>query len=36
MFHLPDRWVARWTTLAHPAATSLMGDIPETWWHAAK
>jgi peptide/nickel transport system substrate-binding protein len=32
LFHLPDHWVARWTTIAHPAEPSLMGYIPETWW----
>ena len=35
LFHLPEQWVARWTTIAHPAATSLMGYVPETWWRAA-
>jgi peptide/nickel transport system substrate-binding protein len=34
LFHLPAHWVARWTTVAHPATTSLMGDVPETWWRA--
>ena len=32
LFHLPENWIARWSTVAHPAKTSLMGDIPETWW----
>jgi peptide/nickel transport system substrate-binding protein len=32
--HLPAHWVARWTTVAHPATTSLMGYAPETWWRA--
>jgi len=32
LFHLPEQWVARWTTIEHPAATSLMGYVPETWW----
>jgi peptide/nickel transport system substrate-binding protein len=32
LFHLPEQWVARWTTIAHPAATSLFGYLPETWW----
>ena len=35
LFHLPEQWVARWTTIAHPAATSLFGYLPETWWRAA-
>jgi peptide/nickel transport system substrate-binding protein len=34
LFHLPAHWVARWTTVAHPATTSLMGYAPETWWRA--
>jgi peptide/nickel transport system substrate-binding protein len=33
LFHLPAQWVARWTYIKHPAATSLFGYIPETWWH---
>src|SRR5207237_6842208 len=24
LFHLPAQWVARWTTIAHPSATSLV------------
>lgn len=32
LFHLPDQWVARWVTISHPAATSLTGYLPETWW----
>jgi len=32
LFHLPDHWVARWTTIEHPREMSLMGFIPETWW----
>jgi peptide/nickel transport system substrate-binding protein len=34
LFHLPDQWVARWTTVAHPEANSLFGYLPETWWRA--
>ncbi len=33
LFYLPDQWVARWNTIAHPARTSLSGYLPETWWH---
>ena len=36
LFHLPEQWIARWTTIAHPAATSLMGPVPETWWQQAR
>ena len=34
LYHLPEQWVARWTTIAHPAATSLFGYLPETWWRS--
>ncbi len=33
LFHLPEQWVARWTSMQHPAATSLSGLLPESWWH---
>jgi peptide/nickel transport system substrate-binding protein len=33
LFHLPDQWVARWVRIQRPAATSLFGYLPETWWH---
>jgi peptide/nickel transport system substrate-binding protein len=33
LFHLPDQWVARWVQIQRPAATSLFGYLPETWWH---
>jgi peptide/nickel transport system substrate-binding protein len=32
LFHAPEQWIARWTHIQHPAATSLHGTIPETWW----
>jgi peptide/nickel transport system substrate-binding protein len=32
LFHLPQQWFARWTHIQRPAATSLAGPIPETWW----
>jgi peptide/nickel transport system substrate-binding protein len=32
LYHLPNQWVARWSTVRHPAATSLSGYLPETWW----
>jgi peptide/nickel transport system substrate-binding protein len=34
LFHLPAQWVARWSTIGRPAATSLYGYLPETWWRA--
>jgi peptide/nickel transport system substrate-binding protein len=36
LFYLPAQWVARWTSIAHPARTSLSGYLPETWWHQPK
>jgi peptide/nickel transport system substrate-binding protein len=35
LYHLPGQWIARWTTVRHPDATSLAGYLPETWWHAS-
>ncbi|HTV34784.1 MAG TPA: ABC transporter substrate-binding protein, partial [Xanthobacteraceae bacterium] len=32
LFYLPDQWVAHWARIAHPARTSLFGNLPETWW----
>ncbi|NVO13798.1 MAG: ABC transporter substrate-binding protein [Rhodoplanes sp.] len=34
LYHLPTQWVARWDGVRHPAATSLYGWLPETWWRA--
>ncbi len=34
LFYLSEQWVARWARIAHPAATSLFGYLPETWWRA--
>ena len=34
LFHAPEQWIARWAHVQHPAATSLHGYIPETWWRA--
>ncbi len=36
LFHLPVQWVARWTTIGRPEATSLSGYLPETWWREPK
>jgi peptide/nickel transport system substrate-binding protein len=36
LFHLPDQWVARWTRIGRPRATSLYGYLPETWWSESK
>jgi peptide/nickel transport system substrate-binding protein len=34
LYHLPAQWVARWSAIRHPDATSLFGYLPETWWRA--
>ena len=34
LFHLPEQWVARASIIEHPAATPLIGYLPETWWRA--
>ena len=36
LFYLPEQWVARWTSIAHPSRTSLFGYLPETWWRQPK
>jgi peptide/nickel transport system substrate-binding protein len=36
LFYLPEQWVARWASIAHPARTSLFGYLPETWWQQPK
>jgi len=36
LFYLPEHWIARWTTIARPSETSLMGYVPETWWRQPK
>jgi len=36
LFYLPEQWVARWTSIAHPSRTSLSGFLPETWWRQPK
>jgi len=32
LFYAPEQWLARWTYIEHPAATSMHGYLPETWW----
>jgi peptide/nickel transport system substrate-binding protein len=36
LFYLPEHWLARWTTIARPRETPLMGYVPETWWWQPK
>nr|WP_328804999.1 extracellular solute-binding protein [Stappia albiluteola] len=32
LFHLPDIWIARWTTIGHPANATIAGPRLEAWW----
>ncbi len=32
LYHLPKRWIARWSHIGRPQKTPLYGPIPETWW----
>jgi peptide/nickel transport system substrate-binding protein len=32
LYHLPKRWIARWSHIGRPEKTPLYGPIPETWW----
>lgn len=32
LFHPSEQWVARWSAIQHPSATSVFGFLPETWW----
>jgi peptide/nickel transport system substrate-binding protein len=36
LFHHSDEWVANWTRIRHPAATSVSGFLLETWWQQPK
>src|SRR5207237_2158629 len=36
LFYAPEQWVARWTHIERPEATSRHGYIPETWWRQQK
>jgi peptide/nickel transport system substrate-binding protein len=36
LFHHSDEWVAHWTRIRHPAATSVSGFLLETWWQQPK
>jgi len=33
LFNAGEQWIARWNRIERPAATSLTGYLPETWWH---
>jgi len=35
LFHLPEKWVARWTAIARPEVQSITGPRFETWWSTA-
>lgn len=32
VFNAGEQWIARWNRIERPAATSLSGYLPETWW----
>jgi peptide/nickel transport system substrate-binding protein len=32
LYHLPKRWIARWSHIGRPQNAPLYGPIPETWW----
>jgi peptide/nickel transport system substrate-binding protein len=32
LFYTSEQWVARWSAIRHPKATSLNGYVPEAWW----
>jgi peptide/nickel transport system substrate-binding protein len=32
LFNVQEQWIARWNRIQRPAATSLVGYLPETWW----
>ena len=32
LFNAGEQWIARWNRIERPAATSLAGYLPETWW----
>ncbi|MEW6255732.1 MAG: extracellular solute-binding protein [Pseudomonadota bacterium] len=34
LFHAPGQWLARWQHIQRPAALSLYGTLPETWWRS--
>ncbi|KZL17547.1 Oligopeptide-binding protein AppA precursor [Pseudovibrio axinellae] len=36
LYHAPAEWVARWTTVEHPAKTPLYGMQYNNWWEAPK
>jgi len=36
LFSHSDEWVAHWTRIRHPAATSVSGFLLETWWQQPK
>jgi peptide/nickel transport system substrate-binding protein len=35
LFHVKEKWIARWKTLARPETTPLFGPMLETWWRAS-
>jgi peptide/nickel transport system substrate-binding protein len=35
VFNVPAQWLGRWTRVERPRRSSLIGNLPETWWQAA-
>jgi peptide/nickel transport system substrate-binding protein len=33
VFNMQEQWIARWNRIERPATPSLVGYLPETWWH---
>ena len=33
LFNMPEQWIARWNRIERPKRSSLVGYLPETWWH---
>ena len=32
LYHAPEQWVARWSSIRHPEKTPLSGYLSESWW----
>lgn len=35
LFHVPEEWIARWSTTGHPEQASVAGARLEAWWSSA-
>ncbi len=34
LFHLKERWIARWKQIERPETTPLFGPVTDTWWRS--